>query len=95
MGNQVKKMLLGMFAAALALPDRTAWSGTGAATVRRRVTAEAEGCSAARWRHSMRRRRRRLNRALTVENLAVMLRAEGRYEESEKLHLKPCPGWRS
>jgi tetratricopeptide (TPR) repeat protein len=91
MGNRV---WFGIFAAALAWagPDGVEWNRQGAqlydqaryreaeTLFRRALTAfEAEGAG------------QRVNRAITLENLAVMLRAEGRYRESEQLHLEAVP----
>ena len=99
MGNRVLSgVLSGIFAATLAWAgtDGVEWNRKGAqlydqaryreaeTLFRRALSAfEAEGES------------QRVNRAITQENLAVMLRAEGRYRgERTAAPAKPCPPWR-
>jgi tetratricopeptide (TPR) repeat protein len=87
-------MLLGMVAAGLALAasEGLEWTAKGLQLYREGRYAEAE---------SMYRRALdafdgageggSLNRALTLENVAVMLRAQGRYAESEKIQRDALP----
>jgi len=90
----VKQLLLGMFTAALAFagPDGAEWSRKAAQLYDNARYEEAESL----YRRALEAfdaagERESIDRALTVENLAVMLRAEGRYRESEQLHQNALP----
>ena len=94
MGHQVKRVLLGMVAAAFACAasEGIEWNSKGLELYRTAHYSEAEVM----YRKALDAFDRDgegtgLNRALTLENIAVILRAQGRFTESEKLHKEaPC-----
>src|SRR6516164_1614548 len=94
MGTQAKKVLLGIVAAGLAFgaSEGQEWTTKGLQLYREGHFAEAESM----YRRALDAFDRAgeggsLDRALTLENVAVMLRAEGRYTESEKVHREALP----
>ena len=94
MGNQAKRVLLGIVAAALACAasEGLEWNAKALQLYRAAHYAEAE----AMYRRALGAFDRAgegdgLNRALTLENIAVMLRAQGRYTDSEKVHHEALP----
>src|SRR5262245_17675634 len=94
MGQQLKRVLLGMAGAALACAasEGIEWNSKGLELYRTAHYSEAE----AMYRKALDAFDRDgegagLNRALTVENIAVILRAQGRFKESEKFHKEALP----
>ena len=90
MGNQAKWILLGVFASGLAAAgtDGVEWNREAASLYHKGRYAEAESL----YRRALESfDETSLNHALTLENLAVMLRGEARYRESEQLHLEALP----
>ena len=94
MGNQVLRMLLGVAAAAFACAasEGLEWTAQGLQMYQAGRFAQAETM----YRHALEAFDRAgeagsLDRALTLENIAVTLRAQARYTESEKLHREALP----